>query len=40
MQEARQLAKAQLQTSKIESKNRYDQTHKSLKINPGDKVMM
>jgi len=40
MQEAHQLAKAQLQSSKIESKNRYDQTHKALKINPGDKVMM
>jgi len=40
MQEAYQLAKAQLQTSKIESKNCYDQTHKSLEIIPGDKVMM
>lgn len=40
MQEAHQLAKAQLQTNKIESKNRYDQTLKSLNINPGDKVMM
>lgn len=40
MQEAHQLAKAQLQTNKIESKNRYDQKLKSLNLNPGDKVMM
>ena len=40
MQEAHQLAKAQLQTSKVESKNRYDQTLKFLKLNPGDKVMI
>jgi len=33
MQEAHQLAKAQLQISEIESKNRYGHTHKSLKIN-------
>jgi len=40
MQESHQLAKSQLQTNKIESKNRYDQTLRSLNLNPGDKVMV
>jgi len=40
MREAHQLAKAKLQTSKIESKKRYDQTLTPLNLSPGDKVMM
>jgi len=40
MQDARELAKAKLQTSNIELKKRYVQTLTPLNRSPGDKIMM